>query len=70
MCAGAMVLARVGGCIYGCRDPKGGFMGSLGALHNDSRLNHSFPAVAGVLEAECAEQLKEFFRALRRKKRS
>ena len=67
MCAGAMVLARIEGCVYGCRDPKGGFMGSLGDLASDPRLNHRFPVVEGVLEQECAEVLRSFFRALRRR---
>lgn len=70
MCAGAMVLARVAGCVYGCADPKGGFLGSLGHLHDHPALNHRFPVRSGVLEAECSEQLKGFFRSLRSKKRS
>ncbi len=32
MCAGAMVLARIERCVYGCSDPKGGFLGTLGDL--------------------------------------
>jgi tRNA(adenine34) deaminase len=68
MCAGAMVNARISGCVYGCGDPKGGFMGSLGSLNAIPALNHRFPAWAGVREAECSEQLKSFFRSLRRKR--
>ncbi|MEL6716526.1 MAG: nucleoside deaminase [Planctomycetota bacterium] len=70
MCSGAMVLARVQGCVYGCSDPKGGFLGSLGNLANDPRLNHRFPVRSGVLGDACSEQLRQFFRALRQRKRS
>lgn len=67
MCAGAMVLARVQSCVFGCTDPKGGFVGSLGDLSQYPRLNHHFQVVSGVREAECRERLVTFFRALRAK---
>lgn len=71
MCAGAMVHARVAGCIYGCADPKGGFLGTLADLSAFDGLNHRFPVRSGVLAEECSAQLKGFFRRLRaRKKRS
>ena len=70
MCAGAMVLARVGRCVYGCVDPKAGYMGSLADLSCDDRLNHSFPVTSGVLEDECSELLRSFFRDIRRKKKA
>jgi len=66
MCAGAMVLARIARCVYGCADPKGGFMGSLGDLAAHPRLNHRFPVKAGVLADPCAELLRGFFRERRR----
>lgn len=65
MCTGAMVLARVGRCVYGCTDPKGGFMGTLGNLHDDPRLNHRLPVTPGVCGEESAELLRSFFRRLR-----
>lgn len=68
MCAGAMVLARIDACVYGAADPKGGFLGTLGDLSRWPGLNHAFRVVPGVLEAECAEQLRAFFRDLRARK--
>lgn len=68
MCAGAMVLARMERCIYGCTDPKGGFMGTLGALHDHPQLNHRFAVTAGVCSEEAAEALRRFFRDLRARK--
>lgn len=66
MCAGAMVLARITRCVFGCRDPKGGFLGSLADLSGFSGLNHSFEVLEGVAGEECSEELRRFFRELRR----
>src|SRR3990172_11121107 len=55
MCAGALVLARVDRLVFGARDAKAGFAGSLGDLVRDPRLNHRVEVVSGVLEDECAE---------------
>lgn len=65
MCAGAMVLSRVSGCVFGCRDPKGGFLGSLGDLSGHVGLNHRFEVVPEVLAEEASERLRSFFRRLR-----
>jgi tRNA(adenine34) deaminase len=65
MCAGAMVLARVARVVFAAADPKAGFAGSLGDLLEDPRLNHRAEVSAGVLEAEAAEILREFFRGRR-----
>jgi tRNA(adenine34) deaminase len=65
MCAGAMVLARIDRCIYGCTDPKGGFAGTLGDLSSWPGLNHRFAVSPGILSAECSEKLSAFFRELR-----
>ena len=70
MCTGALVLARIDACVFGTPDPKGGFCGSLGALHAHSALNHRFPVLAGVAGDACRAQLQQFFRALREKKRT
>ncbi|HLB62938.1 MAG TPA: tRNA adenosine(34) deaminase TadA [Actinomycetota bacterium] len=62
MCAGALVLARVDRLVFGARDAKAGFAGSLGDLVRDPRLNHRVEVASGVLEDECAELLRAFFR--------
>lgn len=62
MCAGAIVLARVDRMVFGARDPKAGFAGSLGNLLQDERLNHRVDLTGGVLEDECGELLRVFFR--------
>ena len=61
MCAGAMVQARIARCVYGCTDPKAGFLGSLGDLSNHAHLNHRFDVVAGILAEPCALQLRSAY---------
>ncbi|RHD36065.1 MULTISPECIES: tRNA adenosine(34) deaminase TadA [Collinsella] len=65
MCAGLMVNARVGRCVYGATDAKAGALGSLYDLNVDSRLNHRFNVHAGVLADECREVLSGYFGGLR-----
>jgi tRNA(adenine34) deaminase len=67
MCAGAMVLARVGRLVYGCRDPRAGALGSVYDVVRDGRLNHLFRITSGVLEEECRAVLSSFFEKLRAK---
>ena len=66
MCAGAIVLSRLPRLVYGAADPKAGFVGSLGDLCRDERLNHRVQVESGVLGEECGTILKEFFRERRR----
>jgi tRNA(adenine34) deaminase len=61
MCAGAAVLARLDRIVYGAYDPKAGAVGSLWDVVRDRRLNHRPEVIAGVLEAECAALLTDFF---------
>ena len=68
MCAGAMVLARIERCVYGCTDPKGGFLGTLANLSNHGQLNHRFEVVQGVMAEACSQRLSDFFKDLRSKK--
>ena len=67
MCAGALVNSRVARLVYGAADPQAGFCGSLGDLTRDPRLNHRLEVSGGVLERECRDLLRSFFRALRNK---
>lgn len=65
MCAGALVHARVARVVWGCDDPKGGACKTLFTIGADTRLNHRFEMVPGVLADECAERLRRFFAGLR-----
>jgi tRNA(adenine34) deaminase len=65
MCAGAVVLARVDRLVFGAQDPKAGAVGSLWDVVRDRRLNHRPEVISGVLAAECADLLRDFFRSKR-----
>jgi tRNA(adenine34) deaminase len=65
MCAGAIVLARVKRLVIGTWDDKAGMCGSVGDLVRHPRLNHRPEVQGGVLVAESAALLREFFAARR-----
>ncbi|MHB9860266.1 tRNA adenosine(34) deaminase TadA [Streptomyces sp. YIM S03343] len=62
MCAGALVQSRVDRVVYGARDDKAGAAGSVWDLVRDRRLNHRPEVIEGVLAADCARLLTDFFR--------
>ena len=61
MCAGAILLARVPRLVLGAWDAKAGATGSVWDIVRDRRMNHRVEVLGGVREAECAQQLVEFF---------
>lgn len=65
MCVGAMLNARIARVVYGARDDKAGALGSVYDIGRDGRLNHRFEVIGGVMESECAELMRDFFRARR-----
>jgi tRNA(adenine34) deaminase len=62
MCAGAAHAARVDRLVYAAPDPKAGYAGTLHDVPADARLNHTIAVEKGLLEAEAAEMLRDFFR--------
>lgn len=67
MCAGAIVQARIPRVVIGCMNPKAGCAGSILNLLDIKEFNHQVDTEKGVLEAECSEMLKAFFRELRQR---
>jgi tRNA(adenine34) deaminase len=65
MCAGAIVHARLRRVIFGCGDAKGGAAGGMINLLQMPQLNHRSEITPGVLAADCAAILKDFFSARR-----
>ena len=61
MCAGAIAQSRIYQLVYGAWDEKAGAVGSVWDVLRDSRSIFKVEVTAGILEAECAELLKEFF---------
>lgn len=68
MCAGALINSRMKTVYYGAPDPKAGSCGSLINLFA-LPYNHQPVLVSGVLEQECADILRNFFRELRKKRK-
>jgi tRNA(adenine34) deaminase len=61
MCAGALVLARIGTLVFGAWEPRTGAVGSLWDVVRDRRLNHRPEVYAGVPADEAAGLLRDFF---------
>jgi tRNA(adenine34) deaminase len=70
MCAGALVQSRIKRVVIGTLDPKGGALSSLYQIGQDPRLNHQIEMTSGVLEKECSEILKDFFKQKRMEKKT
>jgi tRNA(adenine34) deaminase len=64
MCVGAMLLARIGGVVWGAKSPKAGALGGLQDVTSAPH-NHRFTQMGGVEEAACAALLSRFFAGLR-----
>jgi tRNA(adenine34) deaminase len=61
MCAGAIQASRIGRVVFGAWDERVGAAGSRYDLLRDARLGSAIEVISGVLEAECAEVMKQFF---------
>ena len=69
MCAGAMIHARISRLVFGAYDPKTGIVESCGHLFEANHHNHVVNSTGGVLQSECSQQLKAFFRKKRELKK-
>ena len=65
MCMGAISHARIERLVFGAFDPKRGAVCHALSLSDASFLNHRINWVGGVLEIDCSELLRDFFRARR-----
>ncbi|MBE5786214.1 MAG: nucleoside deaminase [Clostridiales bacterium] len=65
MCAGAMVMAELTGCVFGAFDARQGCCGSVYRLPEDPAFFHTVPCIGGVMEERCAALLQQFFQARR-----
>ena len=69
MCAGALIQSRIRKLYIGTMDPKTGACGSVLNLLQDYPFNHKIEIETGILEQECEQLLKQFFKELRQKKK-
>lgn len=65
MCAGAIVQARIPRVVMGCMNEKAGCAGSVYNILQEPRFNHQVDIERDVLQEECSEILKDFFKRLR-----
>ncbi|WP_088810157.1 MULTISPECIES: tRNA adenosine(34) deaminase TadA [Listeria] len=70
MCSGAILLSRIAKVYYGAKDPKAGTAGTLMNLLQDERFNHVCEVESGLLEEETGALLTDFFRELRKRKKT
>ena len=69
MCAGALIQSRIRKLYIGTMEPKTGACGSVLNLLQDYPFNHKIEIETGILEQECEQLLKQFFKELRQKKK-
>ncbi len=65
MCAGAIQQARIKRLVFGARDPKAGCAGSLYNLLEDPRFNHRVEVTEGIMEDQCSQIMKDYFKQKR-----
>ncbi len=61
MCAGALIMGRVGRVVFAVEDPKMGYLGGAADVNATPTNNHRVEVAKGVLEEECRAILKNFF---------
>lgn len=66
MCAGAIVQARIPKVVFGTRNSKAGCSGSVLDVLHEPKLNHQVETEEGILQEECAEIMRRFFRRFRK----
>ena len=69
MCAGAIIQSRIRHVYFGAYDPKGGALGSSIDVLTANNINHHPEVTGGLLEEECSNILKEYFRHKREMKK-
>lgn len=67
MCAGAIVLARIKKLFIGTQNPKAGACGSVFNIVQEKHLNHFVEIEIGLLQQECEQMMKSFFKVLKTK---
>lgn len=67
MCAGAIVQARIPKVVFGTTNSKAGCAGSILNILQEPRFNHQVEVEQNVLQQECAELMKAFFKNFRKK---
>lgn len=67
MCSGAILQSRIKEVVYGAKDPKGGCIESCMKMYEIKGFNHYPKVISGILQEECSQLLKIFFKNKRKK---
>ncbi|CAN5674736.1 nucleoside deaminase [soil metagenome] len=62
MCSGALYWSKIGAIVYGAEDEKNGYKKVAG---NNSPFHPKATVLGGVLQDECAQLMKDFFKMKR-----
>jgi len=62
MCSGALYWSKIGRVVYGAEDEKNGYKKVAG---NNSPFHPKTEVIGGVLQEECVQLMKDFFKAKR-----
>lgn len=62
MCAGTILWSRIERVVYGAKDLKGGALGTTFDLYQVKNLNHYPNVTSGIMEEECAEIIRNYFK--------
>lgn len=65
MCAGAILQSRIKRLVYGAKNPKAGSVDSIVNILQNNSYNHNVDIISGIMEDECSEIMKNFFKRLR-----
>ena len=68
MCSSALIQARMGKVIFGAYDKKRGGLGGSIDLSKHESAHHKMEIIGGILEDECSQILKIWFKKLRTQK--
>ena len=65
MCSGAILQSRIKKVVFGAYNKKGGCCGSILNILNEEKFNHQSEIISGILEEDCKNLIKNFFKELR-----
>lgn len=67
MCSGAILQARIPRVVFGTPNIKAGCCGSIYNLLDEPRFNHQCEITQGIMQKDCSNLMKDFFRTFRRR---
>ena len=70
MCWGALINSRIDNVVYGANEPKFGSAGSQLNLLQFPGFNHNVHIIGPIAQDRCSQMMKDFFVALRQKKKN